>query len=59
MSEPLKLDEQKKCNWFRPHRKCGLYIGVTKYEQVRINEETATTYLFKNVSNVRQNVIDF
>ena len=59
MSEPLKLDEQKKSNWFRPHRKCGLYIGVTKYDQVSIKKNAATIQLFRNVSDVEKNVVDF
>ena len=36
MSIPLSLNEQKKSNWFKPNKKYGLYIGISKYDNVNV-----------------------
>ena len=35
MSTPLSLNEQKNSNWFKPNKKYGLYIGISKYDKVK------------------------
>ena len=63
MSEPLKLDEQKKSNWFVPNEKCGLYIGISKYDMNMIKKDkkssSATKSFFKGLDDVVSDVENF
>ena len=63
MAKPLGLDEQKKSNWFVPNEKCGLYIGISKYNTDMIKKDskskTATYRLFRGLDFVKPDVEDF
>ena len=39
MSVPLDLVEQKRRNWFKPNKKIGFYLGVSKYDKIGIKEK--------------------
>ena len=34
MSVPLGLSEQKQRNWFKPNKKLGFYLGISKYDKI-------------------------
>ena len=63
MAKPLGLEEQKQSNWFMPNEKCGLYIGISKYDMVMIKKDkkstSATRPLFKGLDFVKEDVKDF
>ena len=39
MSVPLDLVEQKRRNWFKPNKKIGFYLGISKYDKIGIEEK--------------------
>ena len=52
MSVPLTLSEQKRKNWFRPAKKYGLYIGISKYQDLGLID-------FPDRPQVEANVVNF
>ena len=58
MSVPLDLTQQKKQNWFKPNKKIGFYLGLTKYDNIGI-ELGDIQEPIPNMDDVKQQVLEF
>ena len=59
MTVPLSFYQQKTQQWFKPNKKLGLYIGISKYENLAIEHNGRIEYITNNdLDNVTIRISD-